>query len=212
MHDWLIVDDVAESFAQLLVDRVPRSVALSGGTTAKQCYDAAAAITTDWAGTSFWFGDERWVPVSDPDSNEGMARMSWLDRVTTGEVVSLATAGTTREAAAVAYDAELRAAGGVELVHLGLGPDGHTASIFPGSTTIEETGHWVVPSGDELHPQPRLTFTFPAIAQARTVVVTVTGSEKRNAVSRVRSGDPTAPASHVEAAEVLWLLDRAAVG
>ncbi len=212
MHDWLIVDDVAAAFAQLLVDRGPQSIALSGGDTARHAYEAAAATGADWSDTDFWFGDERWVPVGDPDSNEGMARAAWLGRVPTGEIVSLATAATTREEAADVYDARLRSAGGVDLVHLGLGPDGHTASIFPASTTIDEDQRWVVPSGDDRHPHPRLTFTFPAIAAARAVVVTVVGEEKRDAVARVRSGDPTAPAAHVDAPDVVWLLDRAAVG
>ncbi len=212
MHDWLIVDDVAAAFAQLILDRAPGSIALSGGETARRSYEAAAATGADWSGTAFWFGDERWVPVGDPDSNEGMARAAWLGRVDTGEVVSLATAASTRQEAADAYDARLRSAGGVDLVHLGLGPDGHTASIFPGSPTMEEDERWVVVSGDDRHPHPRLTFTFPAISAARTVVVTVAGEEKRDAVARVRSGDLTAPAAHVDAAEVVWLLDRAAVG
>ena len=73
-------------------------------------------------------------------------------------------------------------------MHLGLGPDGHTASLFPGSPTLDESERFVVTAGDELHPHPRLTFTLPAIARAECVVVTVAGSEKRDAFSQRPAG------------------------
>jgi 6-phosphogluconolactonase len=213
-HVWRTVDDVPAAFAALLDDRRPASVALSGGGTARDCYAAAATGATDWTGTEFWFGDERFVPVDDPDSNEGMARAVWLDRVATGAVHSLTGAAPDGDidAAASAYDAALRARAPLDVVHLGLGPDGHTASLFPGAATLDEATRWVVPAGDDAHPHPRLTFTFPAIAAARTVVVTVVGEEKRAALAAVRAGDRRAPAARVDAAEVLWLVDPAAVG
>jgi 6-phosphogluconolactonase len=96
-------------------------------------------------------------------------------------------------------------------VHLGLGPDGHTASLFPGSPSLDETERLVVAAGDADHPHPRLTFTLPAIARARLVVVTVAGSEKRDAVERIRAGEDL-PAARVRAERVLWLGDRAALG
>ena len=211
---WHRVDDVAAAFAALLTERSPASIALSGGETARRCYEAAAASATDWSATEFWFGDERWVPVTDPDSNEGMARAAWLDQVPVGGVHSMVDAapGADITAAAAAYDAALRARRPLDLVHLGLGPDGHTASLFPGSDALGETQRWVVPTGDALHPHPRLTFTFPAIAAARTVVITVAGAAKRDALAGVRAGDDRLPAARVEAAEVLWLVDPAALG
>src|SRR6478752_10013724 len=132
---WHTVDDVPAAFAALLADRSPASIALSGGDTARDCYEAAARGAVDWSATAFWFGDERFVPVTDPDSNEGMARAAWLDRVPTGAVHSMVDAapGGDLDAAAAAYDTALRSRPPLELVHLGLGPDGHTASLFPGS-------------------------------------------------------------------------------
>ncbi len=109
------------------------------------------------------------------------------------------------------YDEVVRAAPPIDVVHLGLGPDGHTASLFPGSSALAETERLVVATGDDAHPQPRLTFTFPAIARARLVVVTVAGAEKRDAVERIRAGEDL-PAAHIRAERVVWLGDRAALG
>ena len=100
----------------------------------------------------------------------------------------------------------------IDLVHLGLGPDGHTASLFPGSPTLDVTDRFVVTAGDELHPHPRLTFTYPAIARSPLVVFTVAGAEKRDAFARVRAGDESLPATRVRAEKVIWLADAAALG
>ena len=206
------VENVAGAFAALVAERTPSSIALSGGSTAQQCYEAAAALEVDWSETTFWFGDERFVPVADTDSNEGMARDAWLDQVRARSIESMTDAGPTVEDAAQNYDARLRAVGGVDLMHLGLGPDGHTASLFPGSDTLAITDRWVIPAGDELHPHPRMTVTYPAIAASRLVVVTVAGAEKRNALARVRAGDRSAPAARIEAEQVVWLVDDEAAG
>ena len=206
------VENVAGAFAALVAERTPSSIALSGGSTARQCYEAAAALEVDWSETTFWFGDERFVPVADTDSNEGMARDAWLDQVRARSIESMTDAGPTVEDAAQNYDARLRAVGGVDLMHLGLGPDGHTASLFPGSDTLAITDRWVIPAGDELHPHPRMTVTYPAIAASRLVVVTVAGAEKRNALARVRAGDRSAPAARIEAEQVVWLVDDEAAG
>lgn len=206
------VENVAGAFAALVAERTPSSIALSGGSTAQQCYEAAAALEVDWSETTFWFGDERFVPVADTDSNEGMARDAWLDQVRARSIESMTDAGPTVEDAAQNYDARLRAVGGVDLMHLGLGPDGHTASLFPGSDTLAITDRWVISAGDELHPHPRMTVTYRAIAASRLVVVTVAGAEKRNALARVRAGDRSAPAARIEAEEVVWLVDDEAAG
>lgn len=205
-----IVDNVALAFARLLTQEAPRSVALSGGETAEECYAAVAATAPDWSNVDVYFGDERFVEASDPDSNEGMARRVLLDAVRPRSIHPMYQPVEIDEAAR-RYDALVSAAPAIEFVHLGLGPDGHTASLFPGSPTLDETKRLVVPAGDDAHPRPRLTFTYPAIARARFVVVTVAGAEKRDAVERIRSGEDL-PAARIHGERVLWLGDRAALG
>ena len=210
MHgDVRIVDDVASAFADLVVAEAPASIALSGGGTAEDAYRALATRPLDWSGIDVWFGDERFVPVDDADSNEGMARAVLLDRVGPRAIHSMAGAGLTAEAAAEAYDALLGSAPPIDLVHLGLGPDGHTASLFPGTDALGVTDRLVITNGDALHPHPRLTFTFPALARSRLVVFTVAGEDKRDPFTRIRAGEDL-PAGRVTAERVLWLVDAAA--
>lgn len=205
----VVVDDVAAAFADLVVREQPRSIALSGGGTARRCYETLATRSgLDWPAVTALFGDERWVPVDHPDSNEGMARAELLDHVPVGAVHSMRAAGDTTEAAAAAYDALLASIGAVDLVHLGLGPDGHTASLFPGSPALDATNRLVVPTDPTLGPLvPRVTFTLPAIARGRHVVFTVEGESKRDALERVRSGEDL-PAGRVRADRVIWLVHR----
>src|SRR5438093_10606632 len=103
-----VADDVPAAFAELFATERPRSVALSGGTTAQECYDRLAATDLEWDDVTVLFGDERWVPVDDPDSNEGMARRVLLDAVKPGAVYSMRDSGRTADEAAAAYDALLR--------------------------------------------------------------------------------------------------------
>jgi 6-phosphogluconolactonase len=205
-----LVDDVPNAFAALVAEEVPASMALSGGSTARRCYQLLA-VDVEWRDVEIFFGDERWVPIDDPESNEGMARTALLDHVNPAAVHSLRGRGETIEAAADAYDTLLRERPPVELVHLGLGPDGHTASLFPGSPALEERERLVVATGDDLHPHPRLTWTFPAINRSPLVVFTVAGEEKREALKRIQAGDDL-PAARVAAARVIWLVDDAANG
>jgi 6-phosphogluconolactonase len=208
-----IVPHVPSAFAQLVTDETPTSIALSGGDTARASYQLfATAANVDWSGVDVFFGDERWVSIHDPDSNEGMARLAFLDELDPSWIHSLRDAGATIEEAAANYDALLREFGPIDLIHLGLGPDGHTASLFPGSAALAVDDALVVPNpGDAAHPHDRLTFTYPAIARGRTVVFTVAGAEKREALDRVRAGDDL-PAARVEADRIIWLVDPAAAG
>jgi 6-phosphogluconolactonase/glucosamine-6-phosphate isomerase/deaminase len=140
-----------------------------------------------------------------------MTRAVLLDRARPRAIHSMRNAAVTIEAAAAAYDADVGAAPPIERVHLGLGPDGHTASLFPGSDALNVDDRFVVTNRDELHPHPRLTFTYPAIARSPLVVFTVAGDDKRDALARVRAGDDL-PATRVDAARVVWLVDPAAHG
>jgi 6-phosphogluconolactonase len=207
-----IVPHVPAAFAALLTAEAPRSVALSGGDTARACYTLlATAANVAWPGVEVFFGDERWVPVHDPDSNEGMARLAFLDEVDPAWIHSLYGAGPSAEDAAAAYDALLRGFGPLDLVHLGLGPDGHTASLFPGSAALDERERLVVTTGDDVHPHARLTLTLPALRQARLIVFTVAGAGKRDAFARIRAGEDL-PAARVDAERIVWLVDPDAMG
>lgn len=207
--DIVAVDDAAAAFADLVVAERPAILALSGGETARQCYEVLATRgSIDWQGITVLFGDERWVPVEHPDSNEGMARAELLDHVRPRAVHSLRGAGATPAAAAAAYDALVRSLGPIDLVHLGLGPDGHTASLFPGSPALEDNERLVVatePGRPPLHQ--RLTVTLAAINRARHAVITVDGESKAEAWRRVRRGDDL-PATRVRSARVTWLVHR----
>ena len=196
------VDDVATAFADLVVREQPHTIALSGGGTARRCYEALAARSgLDWTSISVLFGDERMVPVDNPESNEGMAREELLDHVDVRTIHSMATS-TAQD-----YDALVSSFGAIDLVHLGLGPDGHTASLFPGTAALDVTDRFVVANGDDLHPHPRLTLTYPGIALARHAVFTIEGDDKREAWARVLRDDDV-PAARVRAGRVTWLVGR----
>jgi 6-phosphogluconolactonase len=207
-----VVDDVPQAFADVVAREAPTSIALSGGDTARRSYERLRDAAVDWSSVDVFFGDERFVPVDHPDSNEGMARRALLDHVDPRSIHSMCSAGDTLEAAADAYDALVRDHGPVALVHLGLGPDGHTASLFPGARALREQHRLVVSSpGDAMHPHDRLTFTYPGIAASGLAIFTVEGAEKRDAFARIRAGDDL-PAAHVTASRVIWLVDPAARG
>ena len=206
-----VVPHVPTAFQELLEHGPMRSLALSGGTTARQCYELLAVADVDWSVVEVFFGDERWVPVGDTDSNEGMARFAFLDTVMPAKIHSLRHAGETIDEAAANYDALLRPHDPIDVIHLGLGPDCHTASLFPGTPALVERERLVVPNGDDLHPHPRLTFTFPAIERCELAVFTVAGADKRAALDRVKAGEDV-PAARVRARRVLWLVDAAADG
>jgi 6-phosphogluconolactonase len=199
-----IVEDVPHAFARIVAETAPRSIALSGGELAHQCYRALRNEPVDWLMVDVYFGDERIVPVDHDDSNEGTARRILLDHVTPHAIHSMVDAG------ADGYDTLVRAAPPIDVIHLGLGPDGHTASLFPDSPAVDETERLVVETGDDLHPQPRITFTYPAIARGELVLVTVEGEEKREAIARIRAGEDL-PGARIQGKQVLWLGDRAAL-
>ena len=155
------VDNVPQAFAAFVEEAAPTSIALSGGETARECYELLAVAGVEWQGVDVWFGDERWVPVHDPDSNEGMARVVLLDEVEPRSIEPMYQPDLTPEAGAERYDGLLRAAPPLGLVHLGLGPDGHTCSLFPGSASLDERERFVVTAGDDQHPHPRLDDHVP---------------------------------------------------
>jgi 6-phosphogluconolactonase len=219
-----LVDSVPEAFAALVADELATSPAgfrlvLSGGGTAAECYTALAARSTadrlDWSGVHVYLGDERCVAPDDPDSNHAMVTATLLSGVGPVAGDHPMYVGGPPEVAAAAYQALLAPLPDLGLVHLGLGPDGHTASLFPDSAALDDRDpdHLVVTNVDPngVNPHQRLTLTFAGIARARQVVVTVAGAAKRTALARVAAGADL-PAGRVEAPDVLWLVDAAALG
>jgi len=216
-----LVDSVPDAFAALVADGIAAAsdgyaLFCSGGGTATECYRALAARPgVDWSTVDIFLGDERCVPPDDPDSNHAMITEVLLDRV--GPVRSdhpMYVSGPPADAAA-AYGAEVAAIDRPDLVHLGLGPDGHTASLFPGSPALDVVGpdRLVVANTDPngVNPHERLTLTYPGIARAARIVVTVSGASKHDALSRIRAGADL-PAGRVTGADVVWLVDADALG
>jgi 6-phosphogluconolactonase len=200
-----VVEDVPHAFARVVAEIAPRSIALSGGETARRCYVALREEPVDWLMVDVFFSDERMVPVEHVDSNEGMARRVLLDFVQPRAIHSMIGLGADR------YEALVRSSPPIEIVHLGLGPDGHTASLFPGTAALEERERFVVENEDDKHPHRRITFTFPAIERSHLALVTVEGEEKREAIERIKAGEDL-PGARIRAERVLWLGDRAALG
>jgi 6-phosphogluconolactonase len=203
-------DHVVQAFASRVADSF--SIALSGGDTARLCYERLAddaADRIDWWKVDVYWGDERCVPLDDPDSNYRLAREALLDRVGAAN----ATWPMRCSEGAEPYQLRVGELGRFDLVHLGLGPDGHTASLFPESAALDaDQGRLVVLNDDPLghNPHQRMTLTFEGISRARLVLVTVEGEGKAEAMARVAAGDLTAPACRVQAERVVWLIDPAA--
>jgi len=216
----VVVDDVPAEFCERVIEAYhgrPNdsfSLALSGGDTARRCYERLAddaGNQIDWWAVDVYWGDERCVPLDDEDSNYRLGREALLERV--GAVN--ANYPMRCDEGADPYQLRLGELGRLDVVHLGLGPDGHTASLFPGSPALDaDPGRLVVmnedPSGT--NPHPRMTLTFGGIARARLVLVTVAGESKREALARVAAGDESCPAARVRADRVVWVVDHAAAG
>jgi 6-phosphogluconolactonase len=204
-------------------------VALAGGSTPRSLYRLLAddkgpyRTRVPWESTHVFFGDERMVPPDDPDSNARMAFESLLRHVPVpGEQVHrIRGENPDPDRAAEEYEEMLRVtfrlAGREEprfdLVLLGLGADGHTASLFPGDLALRETVRLAVPSTAPLPPSARVTLTLPVLNAASSVLFLVTGASKSPAVQRVRRGEDL-PAARVrpQNGSLLWLCDRAAAG
>lgn len=196
-------EDVSARFRSLLEHLRPSSLALSGGSTARTCYQAMRV--SSFIPRDVWFSDERWVALSDRVSNEHQAREVWLDHITTN-VHSMRGAHRSIEEAVIENNLELAAAGAIDLAHFGVGDDGHTASLFPGSVE-EDDPNWIAMAGDSAHPHRRLTWTVGAIHEcARHRVVTVAGEAKHAAWHGLLRGEDL-PARHLDLATTTWLVD-----
>jgi 6-phosphogluconolactonase len=197
-------------------------IALTGGTIADAIHREVARLSpgsgVDWTRVVVWWGDERFVAADDPERNAGQARAAFLDSVGVEpahvhEMPSTADADDV-EAAAAAYSSELRehGSGEFDVVMLGVGPDGHVASLFPGDAALDVRDRVAVGVPDSPKPPPqRVSLTFPALNRARTVWFLVSGEAKAPAVARALGGADLhdIPAAGVSGHdETIWFLDR----
>jgi 6-phosphogluconolactonase len=208
-----VTDSPAEAAARLLAE-TQGHVALTGGSTPRAAYERVAELRTDWSGVDVWFTDERCVPPEHEHSNYAMAERALLSKVE-GATVHRMRGELGPDDGAAAYENELGEFGpeAMDLMLLGLGPDAHICSLFPGDDALSERERRVV--GVETPGMAplvsRITLTLPVVNASRLIVFLVTGEGKAEAVERVFAGrpDPRAPGSLVEG-NVLALLDPAA--
>jgi 6-phosphogluconolactonase len=212
----IVADYPTETVGERLAEaaRAGAQIALTGGTTPRYAYEHAAKLEPDWTKAEIWWGDERCVPQDDERSNYRLAKESLLDHVRT-ERVHRIRGELGREEGAQLYEQELSSLERFDLVLLGLGPDGHIASLFPDQPTLDETERRVVGAEAKLEPYvDRVSLTLPTLRRARTVLFLVTGESKADAAHAAFAGDPTReiPGSLVRATdgETIAVLDSAA--
>jgi len=206
---------------RLKAAKYPFRLCLAGGSTPRAAYRLLAGQDLDWDCAELFFGDERFVPPDHPDSNYRMVKETLLASrfVTPRKLLAIPTDGTPGSAAD-RYDETLRQQYGageleprVPLFHLallGLGDDGHTASLLPGQPVLKERRRWAaaVPAGRK---EPRITLTYPALDASELIVFLVSGAAKRDALAQARGG--RLPAGGLKPmGKVLWLADKAAAG
>src|SRR3954451_7583156 len=233
----LIVEADAEALARAAAERVMARIAanpgriaicLTGGSSPKKIYQllgsAAWRGKIPWERVHWFIGDERFVPASDPLNNMAVARATFLDRnAPPGHIHPIPTSADNPDASAAAYARELQAFYGAEtldparplfdLVLMGVGPDGHTASLFPGYPEIEETTRWVVgvPRANVEPFVPRVSLTLPALASCHEMLFEVAGAGKRAILTRLLDGE-NLPANRAHSiGKTIWLVDRAAL-
>jgi 6-phosphogluconolactonase len=218
--DMVILDD-ADAVADAVAQRLARAAAdggnvvLTGGTTPERAYERAASVAPDWSRVEVWWGDDRCVAPDDDRSNYAMAKRALLDRLEQQPAgVHRIPGELGKEQGAAAYEDELGAAT-LDLLLLGIGPDGHIASLFPGKPSLDVIDRRVVGSEPGLEPWvDRVTLTLPALCAAQEILFVVTGDAKADAVRRAFAGEPSrdTPASLVraESGRTTAILDRAA--
>lgn len=203
------------------------AICLTGGSSPKKLYELlgteAYRSHIPWDRTHWFIGDERFVPASDPLHNMAMARGIFLDRLAPASHIHPIPADNSPDESAERYQRELRSFYGADrldpgrslfdVVLMGVGPDGHTASIFPDYPALAETERWVV-GVPQAHVEPfvpRVTLTLPALASCREMLFEVAGSDKRAILTRVLDGENLPAARARSIAETVWLVDAAAL-
>ena len=223
------LDELLRIVSDAVKDRGRFSIALAGGHTPAKLYQMWAqggkgGMRTPWERVHLFWGDERYVPHDDPSSNYRMARESLIAHVPipANNVHAMPTDAPQPEKAADAYEAELRRFFGAgppafDLQLLGLGVEGHTASLFPASRALEEKERWVAAVVAPAKPPQRLTLTLPVLNQARNTFFLVVGEDKRKIMAALRgktsAGPSPYPAARIQpSGPVVWFLDKAAAG
>jgi 6-phosphogluconolactonase len=214
--------------ARIAANRDRVAICLTGGSSPKQLYQLLATVPyrsqIPWERVHWFIGDERFVPADHPLNNMGMARRIFLDRCApTANIHPIPTDTANPEQSARRYESELKAFYGAneldsarplfDVVLMGVGPDGHTASLFPDYPALEEAERWVV-GVPEAHVEPfvpRVTLTLPALGSCREMLFEVSGADKRAILTRVFEGN-NVPANRAHSmGETIWLVDQAAL-
>jgi len=218
----IVVAEDEEAAARLVAERLAEQaragghVVLTGGSTPRAAYELAASLEPDWSTVELWWGDERCVPPQHELSNYRMARAALLDRLGTPPAAVHRMEGELgKDAGAAAYEGAVAAVEAFDLVLLGIGPDGHVASLYPGQPTLDEQERRVVGAEAKLEPfVDRITLTLPALRRAREVLFLLSGANKAEAARLALDGTPShaVPGSLVRAdlGPTRAVLDRAA--
>jgi 6-phosphogluconolactonase len=213
---------VLDKIQAAIAERGLCTIALAGGGTPKPLYEQLATHDLSWGNIHIFWGDERYVPADHPDSNEGMARHAWLDQVAfpSANLHPMPTANPDPAVSASQHESELQQFFQLppgefprfDIILLGIGDDGHTASLFPHTAALQVRDRLVTVGTKD--GQPRITFTAPLINHARTVLFMVAGASKRPALAQIFApvaDDTTYPARLIQPeGELWWLLDQAA--
>lgn len=204
--------EIAAALTESCRERGKSSLCLAGGTTPRAIYEVLATNpSVMWPEVLVYFGDERAVPPENPDSNYRMAREALFDRVGVPQrnILRIPAEQPDQDAVARAYDQVLP--GELDVLVLGIGEDGHTASLFPGSAALKEQQRRVVPVLGTKPPPQRITITPPVLSAARFVLVLASGRGKADAVARALEGEldvEACPAQLVR--DAVWLMDHEA--
>jgi 6-phosphogluconolactonase len=200
--------DLVAAIGEARAERGVAHVTLAGGTTPMRCYELLDSALDDWTGVHLWYGDERCVPFDDPESNHGQVKDRLRARGASWHPMP-ATLGPSE--GAMEYGRELGETI-LDITHLGMGPDGHTASLFPDHPILDAHG---VAAGITDSPKPppeRITLTLPKLNASRRIVLLVTGEGKSEALARVMAGaDRSTPASLLDRSKLLIMADNAAL-
>ncbi|HSK05995.1 MAG TPA: 6-phosphogluconolactonase [Acidimicrobiia bacterium] len=211
-------EEMAQAAARRVADLVASaeerfSLGLAGGSTPAQTYRSLRGLAPGWEKVDAWLSDERWVPSDHERSNGRMAAEALIDHVGAEFTRPRWSEHLLPEDAAAHYEARLRSIHGgrrPNLVLLGVGEDGHTASLFPGTTALEESSRWFVANHVPQLGEERLTATFPLLWRSRLLMVLAVGGDKAEAVQRSFEGSTPAGRLGEGEAVVEWYLDRSA--